>query len=96
MGDHRAEVKVEMTLHGKTYKHHWGWINWDIHGGIDRRVVEWFEECSRDALGRFQEEMWEAEREQRETATEAKDKAEYERLKAKFDPPSPTGAKDNG
>jgi hypothetical protein len=85
MGDHRAEVKVSMHLHGKTYEAHWGWINWDIHAGIDRRVTEWFEECSRDALNRFQDEMWEAERENREAETERKDRAEYERLKAKYD-----------
>lgn len=84
MGNHRAEVKVEMTLHGKTYTHHWGWINWDIHLGIDRRVTKWFEECSRDALARFQDEMWEAERENRERETEARERAELARLKAKY------------
>ena len=95
MGDHRAEVKVEMTLHGKTYTHHWGWINWDIHGGIDRRVTEWFEECSRDALARFHDEMWKAEADEREAATEAKDRAEFERLKAKYDPLNVQPSKDD-
>lgn len=83
MGDHSADVQVKMTLHGKTYEHHW-MISWDIRAGIDRRIVEWFEECSRDALARFQEEMWDAEREERERETEARERAELARLKAKY------------
>lgn len=85
MGDHRARVKVEITLHGKDYTHEWSWINWDIHAGIDRRVVEWFEECSADALHRFTEEQFEAERETRERETEERERAELARLKAKYE-----------
>lgn len=84
MGDHRAEVKLEMTLHGKTYKHTFDWINWDIYGGCDRRVIECFEDWSRDALSRFQNEQWEAEAEERDRKAEERDRAEYERLKAKY------------
>ncbi len=80
VGDHRAEVKLEMTLHGKTYKHTFDWINWDIYGGCDQRVIETFEEWSRDALSRFNDEMAEAE----EAATERKERAELARLKAKY------------
>jgi len=85
MGDHRAEVKLEMTLHGKTYKHKFDWINWDIYGGCDRRVIECFEDWSRDALSRFNNEMAEAEEAANAEENERKERAELERLKAKYD-----------
>lgn len=87
MGDHRATIKLEMTLHGKTYAHEM-WINyWEDGDGVDHRVTDWFAECWRDAKARY--DAAEAERYQREHAADiaASEKKELERLKAKYEAP---------
>lgn len=44
MGDHRADIKIKMEAHGKTYKQDM-WINWSPdETGCDPRVYEWFAE----------------------------------------------------
>jgi hypothetical protein len=88
MGDHRAEVKIEFTIHGKTYKGHWGWINWfPSTGGCDERIIEWFGESWDDASARYDQMIWERGREAREKEEEEQDRKEYARLKEKFEEP---------
>lgn len=86
MGDGRAHIKIEFSVHGKDYKTDMS-INWSPEDGgtsIDRRVREWFETCYGDAYGDWQAAIYESEREQRERAEEERERTEYERLKAKF------------
>ena len=86
MGDHRANIKVEFTIHDKTYRHEWGWINYTDNGyGIDQRVVDWFDECWGDARGRWQAAMDEADAERLERAVREAELEELARLKAKYE-----------
>lgn len=95
MGDHRANIKVEFTIHDKTYRQEWGWINYSAdEDGIDRRIVEWFDECWQDAYGRYSTAMYEADIENRERRKREAELEELARLTAKYadqthDPPSP-------
>lgn len=58
MGDHRATITIEFTVHQKTYKQEW-WINYcpDDQTGIDQRIADWFAECWRDAYARYRERI---------------------------------------
>lgn len=86
MGDHRASIKIEFEFHGKTYKMD-SWVNYFPDGdGVDRRVQEFFEKAYNDGMRRYQDELFEADRERREREQEEADRAEYARLKAKFGP----------
>ena len=88
MGDHRADIKIEFSIHGKTYKQSW-WINWiDDGDGVDYRIIDWFRECWQDALARYNCRIAEFNREAREKETESCERAELERLQAKY----PAGA----
>ena len=85
MGDHRASIKLEMDAHGKNYKTEM-WINWSPdNDGCDRRVIEWFADCWADAYARYNEAIWEADKERREKEQEEADRAIFNRLKAKFE-----------
>lgn len=85
MGDHRANIKVEFTIHDKTYKNEWGWINYTDNGdGVDRRVVEWFSDCWNDAYSRYSDAMYEADRENRERLERDAELKELARLKTKY------------
>lgn len=89
MGDHRVGVKIEFSAHGKVYKTEWN-INWspdDFPRGCDRRVTEWFEESFMDAYGRYQEGIYETDRERREAEERKLELAELARLKAKYGEP---------
>ena len=44
MDDHRADIKLEFTIHGRTYKTEM-YMNYWPKGGIDQRIVSWFNEC---------------------------------------------------
>ena len=85
MGDHRADIKIEFTMHGKTYKFD-ARLNWaPDDDGIDCRIVEWFGACWSDAKRRYDEAVWESQQKQREQETERKDHEELARLKAKYE-----------
>lgn len=89
MGDYRASIKIEFQMCGVERKADM-WINWspeDGRGSLDRRITEFFEEASLAGYAKFDEEMWDAEEENRKAAEEKRDREEYERLSAKFGPP---------
>lgn len=86
MGDHRATVKIEFSIYGETYKMD-SWINWSVGGEVhevDDRVLDFFRDNYLLARAKHDAELYEAERESRERAKEAEDRATYERLKDKF------------
>ena len=86
MGDHRADIKVEFSIHGKTYKQSW-WINWfPDDTGVDQRITDWFSERWEDALARYNMSLAELNREATERELEFCERAELERLKAKYGP----------
>ena len=87
MGDHRADVKIDFTFHGKTYKMD-AWINWSPEAGgcwcIDERVVEFFRASYEDGIDRYNAMVHESEREQREKAQREQELATLKTLKEKY------------
>lgn len=86
MGDHRASIKIEFKMHGVEEKVDM-WINWspDDEYRCDRRIPEWCAEVAQRARAKWEDEQWEAEREQREAATKRAELEELARLKAKYE-----------
>lgn len=84
MGDHRATITIKAEFHGKTYE--WGpaWINYCGFEGVDRRVIEFFEEMWRDGYERWSYEMGLAENEQNKVKIEKSEREELARLKEKY------------
>lgn len=95
MGDHRASIKIEFTIHEKTYNCEMPWINyWPDSDGVDERVREFFVRSWDDAKRRYDEKIakWEAEREAE--TLERRERAELERLKSKYGCPETASGDD--
>ena len=91
MGDNRADIKISFTVHGKTYQQAWEINYWDNGDGIDDRIVEWFAACWHEALARAEyrsrrtipdRQDWDR---QDAARREQQERAEFTRLKAKFE-----------
>lgn len=81
MGDHRVNIKIEFVAHGKTYMTDMSINYWpDESTGVDERVAEFFRTSWDDALGVYYGLVAEAEA----RAREREERAELERLKAKY------------
>lgn len=85
MGDHRCGIKIEFDAHGKVYKTDMNINYFDNGDGIDQRVVDWFSECWGDAFSRYNGQIYEAMKEQRKREEEHYERAQLERLKAKYE-----------
>ena len=84
MGDHRASVKVKFEMHGIKAEQEW-WMNWfDDGSGCDRRIVEWFEEQSRKAMAKYEDELWEDQKEARAAKEEEDARKQYKELTERF------------
>lgn len=83
MGDWRAQVQIKFSLRGIERECDMS-INWDMDSPVDQRVVDFFEEARQAALDKVYEEEWENGEASRQREEEARDRAEFERLKAKF------------
>lgn len=86
MGDRRANIKIEFSMHGETKKADM-WINWspDDCDGVDQRILDFFSESARQMESKFWEAQEWAASKQRKKAEEEAERKEYERLKAKFE-----------
>lgn len=86
MGDRRASIKIEFSMHGETKKADM-WINWspDDYDGVDQRILDFFSESARQMESKFREAQERAASKQRKKAEEEAERKEYERLKAKFE-----------
>ena len=84
MGEHRASIKVEFSMHGHTDKVDL-WINWSPDdNGVDRRITEWVAKQAEKAMDKW----WNQDdrRESRRLADqEAAERAELQRLKEKYE-----------
>jgi hypothetical protein len=85
MGDHRATLSIKFEFHGKVYEIKDAWWNWDVSGELDRRVVEFFQEATEDGLRRYHEAEDVYQMERRLEETEKAERAELDRLKAKYE-----------
>lgn len=86
MGDRRASIKIEFSMHGETKKADM-WINWspgDYHG-VDQRVMDFFSDSAREMESKFWEAIEREARKNQKKAEEEAERKEYERLKAKFE-----------
>jgi hypothetical protein len=84
MGDHRATIKIHFIMHDVDAKQEW-WINWspgESIPAVDPRVTEWLAKQAQNALDGYHN----AESERRTREIEEKERAEYQRLKAKYNP----------
>ena len=91
MGDHRANIKLEFTIHGKTYKTEFGWINYSDNGyGVDERIIDWFAECWSDARERYQVEVDAYHAKEHAKEIEDAERKQLATLKAKYEPQEPT------
>lgn len=84
MGDLRATIKIEFSMCGIERKADMS-INWFAEPGeIDQRVVDFFSEATDAAMSNYHDSMHDWQRKMDEEA----ERREYERLKAKFAPPT--------
>lgn len=84
MGDHRATVKIEFTIHGKTYKMD-SWINWFDDGtGVDQRVIDFFRDSWDDARARYDAQQAEYWARENAAKIEAEERATLDRLQRKY------------
>lgn len=86
MGDHRCNFKATFKMHGVEDSCDM-WINWSPgDSGVDHRITDWISNLADKAMAKWHAQVeadrMEATKGERETA----ERAEYERLKAKYDP----------
>lgn len=87
MGDHRFSITVKMTFHGAEGEIKDGWFNWDGgRDGIDSRIIRLLEDVRDQGFSNYDRDTEKYLAEQRKGATSEAERAEYERLKAKFEP----------
>lgn len=85
MGDHRASIKIEFSMYGETKKADM-WINWSPdENGVDRRVIEFFDEAAHAMSFTYYEQVAKTQEAERRIQEEQHERQEYERLKAKFE-----------
>lgn len=88
MGDQRASIKIEFSMHGETKKADM-WINWSPDSsecyGVDQRVIDFFSESAREMESKFWYAIHEAEQKAEQEAKQEAERKEYERLKMKFE-----------
>lgn len=85
MGDWRASVKIEFVLRGEKREADM-WINWDMETGMDERVVEFFQQATEEIRTKVEDEEWRAGEAARVAQREVDERAELERLTAKYGP----------
>lgn len=86
MGDHRFSFKAEFEMHGVKDTLNLG-CNWSGgYDAIDSRITDWIEDVARCAFAKFDDEVAAYQREQNKAQIELNERAEFERLRAKFEP----------
>ena len=85
MGDHRTEIKIEFTAHGKTYRQEWSINYFDNGDGIDQRIVDWFRACWEDAYARYNKAVQRHYAKEDVARLEREERAELARLIEKYE-----------
>lgn len=87
MGNHRFTITIKMTFHDEKGEIKDGWFNWDGgRDGIDSRIIKLIENVRDRGFAKYDRDMETYWAEQNKGEKEKAERAEYERLKAKFDP----------
>jgi hypothetical protein len=86
MGDHRVSFKIEMDFHGvkDTYEAYLNWTSTEVDG-VDDRIIHFVRDIYERGMEVYHAEMYESRREQERIETEAREKRELARLKAKYE-----------
>jgi hypothetical protein len=87
MGEHRISLKIEFSMHGHTDKMDawWNFTERDVPG-VDYRAIEWLQSQYEKAMDKYLEAQFSADM-RRQAEVENREREEFERLKAKFEPP---------
>lgn len=86
MGDHRPKITAHFEMHGHVADFDFGWCNWSPNAqGVDQRVIDWFAEQARVAMGKWQQKVDEAMADQRRAETEKLERIQLAALKAKYE-----------
>jgi len=86
MGDHRANIKIEMEFHGIKKKCDM-WINYIPDGeyqGIDDRIIDFIRSVYEEGMQKYNEEIRRYFEEQNKKELETQEKAELMRLIKKY------------
>lgn len=84
MSDSRFHLKVDFEIYGQKFNWNPSLNYFDRGDGMDDRIFQWFVDCYNEAHDKYQDAIYEADRINREKATERVERAEFERLKAKY------------
>ena len=88
MGDFRASIKIDASIFGCADKIDM-WINYEGKGevnGVDDRIVMFFRDLYERAYAEYQNELYEAERAERESREELSERQLLKMLKEKYEP----------
>jgi hypothetical protein len=84
VGDHRASIKIEIEFHGIKREVDM-WINYWPYGceyeHVDDRIIEFIRDVYHEGMAQYEEEMARIKECDRET----EEKAEWKRLKEKYE-----------
>lgn len=86
MGDHRANIKIEMEFHGIEDACDM-WLNYSSgsYDGVDDRIVKFISSVYERGMSKYNSEMEEIYEEEHKKETEERERAELARLKRKYD-----------
>jgi len=85
MGDHRANIKLEMDFHDKKYKTEMNINYCDDFNGVDQRVITFFEESYADGIRRYNAAIDKYSQEKRLKNQETEEKELLAKLKSKYE-----------
>jgi len=86
MGDFRADIKIKLDLWGHKYSMD-SWLNYSPEEccGMDKRVSDFFNESYEDAKSKYDDMVYEMDKENREKEEREHELSELKRLKQKYD-----------
>jgi hypothetical protein len=85
MGDHRFTITIKMSFRDEKGEIVDGWFNWDGgRDGIDSRIIKLIEDVRDRGFAKFDGRMAEYWAEQNKAEIERTERAELDRLKAKY------------
>lgn len=86
MSDSRFHLKVKFEIYGQEFEWNPSLNYFDRGDGMDDRIFSWFVDCYNQAYDKYQEANDEARRLAEERDRERQERAELDRLKAKYEP----------
>ena len=87
MGKHKVkELRIIADMHGVRRVYNHGHCSYSCDSdGVDYSVRQFLQEWYDEATAAYEVQAWESQRAERDRIREKQDRAEYERLKEKFE-----------